>query len=448
MDSQRSRAASPRLPGVVTELLKTGEIADETPGLDDLARALFPGWWRFTAEGERIDQSGWPARSDVALAYCAVQRMGACAAEGALLAEIGDWLAGRVDGRALEARRPEVFAKTLGASLGRETSDDDALRCLAAMRPNAGEAERRAVLAARRLSPADHAACVLAATARKAADGWAAYHAHRGLASESAVFAAGVIRLAMRAGAVTGADVVAWARAEVVPWRPDFAALGRSLGSPRRPENLDAFHVEPGLGLYLVVDGALDRSSTDAALRAFVASVRASLSAARVEAALPAAVLAAHAAVRGEASRGAVAELVAVILDGSRARIASVGACRCWLARSGEVSLRTVDDVLTIGGPVEPPGIDWNDPESWDPTPRVLGGDHAPRVCERSLDLDAGDTLLLSSDALGWLDEDEARVLRALERADGMSLAALLDLLLPADWDGDDDATALLVRVG
>lgn len=448
-NGSRPEASQPQaLPGVLAQLARSGELPRETPDLARLLLELGPSWSAIVTEGTRLDQAGWPTRFDAELARRAVARLGPFRpAIQAWLDEVSAWLDGGLDAAALQPRRRVVFAAEFGAGLAdNPSSDEEAIQALMTLRPTSSDEERRWCLDARRMDAGERSVCHLAATARVAADGWLAYHAHRRYPSETAVHAAPALRLAMRAGKVTPGELVAWARELVRRGRPHPEALGRSLKGGNRAENLDAFLVEPSLGLYLVVDGQGDRRSTDTATRAFVEGVREAVGAGRHEDALAEAARAAHAAVRAEAP-GTVAELAALLLVEGRALIASVGACRCHHARRGDARLLTRDDVLTIGGfdPYPYPD-DWSG-EPPDPMPRILGGDHPPRVCTRSLEVEPGDTFLLSTDRLAWFDEDESRVIAALEEGTGVGLGRLLDRLLFEGCDDEDDCTALLVRI-
>jgi len=218
-------------------------------------------------------------------------------------------------------------------------------------------------------------------------------------------------------------------------------ACARTVPNAAGSPNLDAFHLEPALGLYLVVDGALVRASTDTVQRAFVASVNVSLAVDRAETALVTAVRAAQEALLA-VTRSAPVQLVALLVHDGRARVVSIGACRCWLARGRAAEPVTEDDAFEV--------VEFAralDPEPLDLHPLVLGSPR-PRTCARELELEPGDVLLLSSDALGWADHDHVRVRRVLEDADGRPLDEVLDRLLPADEACDDDRTAVLLRVG
>lgn len=447
MAGDATRRDESRLPGVLAELVRSGELSAGAPGLAALVSELDPAWWAIATDGVRLDQVGWPTRFDVELTRRAVGRMAPLdPAVQPLLDEVTSWLDAGTAAPALEARRGVAFAAALGASLADVVGTEvEALQLLVTLRPFADAEERRWFLKARRLPAGERAVCHLAAATRVAADGWLAYHAHRSLPSEAAAHAAPAIRLALRTGKVAPADLVAWARELVAMARAHVEVLGRSLCGKARAENLDAFVVEPAAGLYLVVDGAIDRRATDAVTRAFVEAVRQAVGEGRAVSALGEAVECAHAAVRAEAP-GAVAELAALLLAAGRAFVASVGACRCHHARRGEVRRLTRDDVHAIVEHGAPPGPASSDPPF--PSPRVLGGEQFPRVSVLELAVEPGDTFLLSTDRLAWYEDDEARVNGALARgADSGPLLQVLDRLGVEGCAADDDCTALLVRL-
>ena len=213
----RPGLSSRRFPGAVQELIATGDLPLDTPGLDALERALPESWFMYEALAQRLDQKGWPMRNDVELAHRVGARDPALTArDRALLATVRAWLDGRCDDETLHATWRESAAVEHGSALADpRASDEECAQLFARICPDATDADRRTFLAARRDPVAPSIAPLVVQCAYEARTGWLAYHAHRSLASPSAVFAAGVIRRVVSAGGIAWSEVVELARSLV-----------------------------------------------------------------------------------------------------------------------------------------------------------------------------------------------------------------------------------------
>lgn len=203
-----------QLPGVVRQLVEKGYLPPDTAGLAELELELPSNWWMLVNDRETCKQKGWPLRYDVEIACRAVARAPALMApHNSWLAEVRAWLDRGDDTVVLEKHRTLISVMTLGSMLAVPGgSEAKALQALDALYPESGDVERRAFLQAGQQRPAETAVCFLVAAAQAAPDGWTAYHFSRGLPSGAAVQAAAAIGGLLRAGLLTGAEVVASAR--------------------------------------------------------------------------------------------------------------------------------------------------------------------------------------------------------------------------------------------
>jgi hypothetical protein len=201
-------------PGVVRVLLESGALADDTPGLAELAAriASHPDTLCVAPFGEYLDQIGWPCRHDVRLA----QRALADLAVPAPLAGVMQAVRACVEGRGGDLVTGQAHAQ-LASFLAGKLGPGDALALVERLQGATAAAACRplvAALEAERLEPATcDALASLAFAVRAARDGWLAYHAYRGLPSAGATAAA---------AALTATP--SWQPAELVAWAVELAS--------------------------------------------------------------------------------------------------------------------------------------------------------------------------------------------------------------------------------
>lgn len=210
----RPGIASTRWPGTIHELLASGDLPPDTPGLAQLEEEMPAGWHTIEAFGERLDQRGWPLRHDVDLACRACLREPSMPPHArAWLSAIRGWLDGTLATAGLESTRRESIAVHWGIALcDPKQSDDDALGIFDALCQGATSDDRTKFLDARRHPPVDSIAWLAVECASAAAAGWLAYHAHRGTLPMPPIHAAEAIRAVVRSGALSWLEVVDWAR--------------------------------------------------------------------------------------------------------------------------------------------------------------------------------------------------------------------------------------------
>jgi hypothetical protein len=139
------------------------------------------------------------------------------------LGDVKGWLDGKVDLQVIEASHPMANAILMGAHMAGTPADETLLdQLFSAACPGGGEAERRAFDEARGWPPEDIAVAFALAGAYAARDGWLSYYAHRGMIMPTTFYAAQSVQRVARAGHVTWAEVVAWARALVRSDQPSM----------------------------------------------------------------------------------------------------------------------------------------------------------------------------------------------------------------------------------
>lgn len=224
----RPGIASTHLPGAIHELFVTGELPPDTPGLAELAAELPPEWFMLDWGSSRIDQRGWPLRNEAVLACAAAAREpGSPAHAKGWLDVVRRWLRGDATDEELATTRDESVAVNWGSGIKDPTvSDDQALAMYQHLCPHASEQLQARFLDARRRPLADTIAWLAVEAAYAGRDGWLAYYAHRRMTPPAALHAAAVIRAVARAGGVTGAEVVRWARELVAGRDPVWMGAG------------------------------------------------------------------------------------------------------------------------------------------------------------------------------------------------------------------------------
>jgi len=222
-----------------------------------------------------------------------------------------------------------------------------------------------------------------------------------------------------------------------------------------RASNEDAFALEPDLGLFAVADGmggaqAGERASR-LAVETIVKSIRAASPARNLESLLEA-VRTANTDIFRQASEspalhGMGTTVVAVLLDPPLAHIASVGDSRLYLFRGGQLQRITSDQtwVNEIGRTL---GLTEEQIHSH-PFRNVLtmavGARERIEVRSHELELEPGDLLLLSSDGLhGVVDENLLVEALAADSSLTKKGAALIERA--RSNGGPDNITAVLVE--
>jgi len=211
-----------------------------------------------------------------------------------------------------------------------------------------------------------------------------------------------------------------------LPRPPRIEAIGLSDPGRQRPRNEDAFAIHLDLGLFVVADGMGGHSGGEIASRVAVEAVAAHLHEAlafqpappsqgsRASTLLVAAVERANQAVRIAAHRtgeGDMGTTVACVLArGDRAAVAHVGDSRVYRYREHRLETLTEDHSLVaeyVRAGYLTPHLASIFPDRHLVT-RSLGADDAVQVDIRLLEPVAGDLLLLCSDGLsGVLEEEE-----------------------------------------
>jgi protein phosphatase len=234
-------------------------------------------------------------------------------------------------------------------------------------------------------------------------------------------------------------------------------SVARSDVGRKRRSNEDFFAIDAERGVYVVADGlgghVAGRRAAEVAVAAFIdacgpAAGEDSLLRARR------AVRAANASIRAQAEaepelEGMGTTLVALLTDGSRATLAHVGDSRAYLQRDGKLHLLTLDhsrvfDMITYQRV---------------PAERLRGHPHR-HVITRALGVQAsvepdvgefpvrgGDLFLLCTDGLCGALEDTELSEALQEAGDDLEAAAELLIDLANEAGGEDNATALLLRI-
>lgn len=238
----------------------------------------------------------------------------------------------------------------------------------------------------------------------------------------------------------------------------------------RRNQNEDLVGCFPDLGLFLVVDGMGGQGWGREAARITFDAVHELFAetAARGEGPLPfepdprksyqenrlvAAVRLAHRRLadtmaRAGGKKGMGAAVAAVSLFDGRAQIAHVGDCRVHLLRGGALEQLTrdhslVNEVLQLGHELTPEQLAMV-PKNV--LTRAIGYTDELVVDSRSMPVDSGDVLLLTSDGVHSLVSQEQ--ILALLREHPSPATACEELIAAALQNGgDDNATCLVVRL-
>lgn len=139
--------------------------------------------------------------------------------------------------------------------------------------------------------------------------------------------------------------------------------------------------------------------------------------------------------VRREAPAGAVCTFTAVVVSGARAHVAHVGDSRAWLVRQGRWTQVTKDHC-------------WSGPDIGDALYRAMGLDETLQPQISPLDLEEGDWLVLATDGV-HKSLDPARFLLAAPGEDDADPQRFVEALVrEARRKGQDDTTALALRIG
>jgi protein phosphatase len=221
-----------------------------------------------------------------------------------------------------------------------------------------------------------------------------------------------------------------------------------------RGSNEDAFAADPEIGLFVVADGLGGHAAGEVASAIGIARlcevVRADKDVGdeRREEILRQAIAAAHRAVsdaaREPSLQGMGTTLVAGWIGSGDAWVANVGDSRCYRFRAGSLVQLSLDD--TVLEEIRRAGLLPDDPAYWPPRSQLsqavgLRASVVPHI-ER-FELDAGDRLLLCSDGLtDMLDDDEIAPMLA-EGHDPPSTCA--GLVRAANERGGLDNTTVLI---
>jgi serine/threonine protein phosphatase PrpC len=234
------------------------------------------------------------------------------------------------------------------------------------------------------------------------------------------------------------------------------AATDRGL---RRPENEDAYLVDTTRGLFCVADGMGGHAAGEVASRMAVEALAREMArpdaGAPLDARLRAAVVAANRAILEAADRdpalagmGTTLTALALAQDNRSFTIAHVGDSRAYLYRQGELSQLTADHTWVQqqvdAGLLTPQEARGHPLGSM--LTRAVGISEDPEVDIVRGDLEPGDLILLCSDGLtGMVDDDE---LAGILARDDLPLDDLArELATAANRNGGvDNITAILIR--
>ena len=237
-----------------------------------------------------------------------------------------------------------------------------------------------------------------------------------------------------------------------------------------REKNGDSYRLEPSLDLFVLSDGAAAKVSSDAASGLVVETLIAHCQEAENNRAAPlfgeprtglsdrgnrlaSGVTLANRKIFDSASANATrtgsgATVVAAWIKGQRLSLVHVGDSRAYLLREGSLSQLTSDHSLAAEhvrrGLLTPQQADSSDLQSV--LVRSVGAAEEVEIDATELDLHGGDTLLLCSDGLSHTvtEPEIASTLMTIEPAQA---AADHLIELANDYGGDDNATAIVVRV-
>ena len=223
-----------------------------------------------------------------------------------------------------------------------------------------------------------------------------------------------------------------------------------------RLSNEDAFAVEPELGLFVVADGMggaqAGELASAIAIETIVNGVRCSAPTRTVEG-LVAAIREANRSILARAAenpdyQGMGTTVVAALIDPPAAHIASVGDSRLYLFRQGALERVTSDQTLVneVGRSLGLTEEQIHTHPFRNVLTMAVGARERIEVHSHELTLDAGDILLLCSDGLhGVVDDQElAQVLAAADRGLAETTADLIGRA--RENGGPDNITAVLVQ--
>lgn len=220
-----------------------------------------------------------------------------------------------------------------------------------------------------------------------------------------------------------------------------------------RRRNEDSFVVAPPL--FVVADGMGGAQAGEIASRLAVTAFREYHAADRLEpeARLRAIVQEANRRIHSRASSdprasGMGTTVTAVLTTGGRAAIAHVGDSRAYRLRDGTLEQLTEDHSL-VADLVRSGRLTREEAEihpQRSVITRALGTDAAVRVDSFSVDLRAGDVILLCSDGLTTMVGDE-EVARTLATASGVAAAARSLVQAANEAGGEDNVTVVLFSV-
>jgi len=243
------------LPGVIRCLLEAGAVAEGASGLALLSWLVAGAANGLTVVpeqpgGRRLDQQGWPCNNDARLALRAVEQL-TCVpplledSVRKLRAYLGGDLALAAELEAIHA------AAAYACFVGSGASAEEAMVMVERLVDRAAVASMKPLASRLAAAPTELGAApkaleaiwFLAMSTQAAADGWTAFHAHRGLPSGAAQAAAATVQAASSAtGAVSAEEVVYWALELAA--LPDDNVSGSGLGC-----GIEAREARAGLAL-------------------------------------------------------------------------------------------------------------------------------------------------------------------------------------------------------
>src|SRR5262245_21874837 len=238
-----------------------------------------------------------------------------------------------------------------------------------------------------------------------------------------------------------------------------------------RANNEDRYRADSGLGFFMVVDGVGGQVAGEIASECVAVSVHKfiqetfddvsktwpfgidpSLSIAgnrlRVGTLIANHALA-HCIADDGTLQGMAATMSAVLLDNSRASVANVGDCRTYLLREGQLTQMTTDHSLVA----EQVRMGLLDPRAARTHPmrnivtRALSGDEQLAIDVIEFDVKPDDTLLLCSDGLNSMIEDDAIRQCLLEGLPDTTTCCHLLVKAANDAGGKDNITVCVVHL-
>jgi protein phosphatase len=243
------------------------------------------------------------------------------------------------------------------------------------------------------------------------------------------------------------------------PALPRLSASGLSHPGQTRDNNEDAWIADLDAGLFAVADGVGGCAAGEVAAPLAIDTLRKEIGdwfdpGASGVWALAAAVGQANTSVRQAARAdrtraGMATTLTAVLVQDDLATVAHVGDSRAYLFRGGEL-VQLTDDHTLVGGCIQA-GILTQEEAAVSPIRHILaravGADEEIEVDGFQIGVERGDLLLLSTDGLHGVVDDEAIRRVLLAEPDTAGAAALL-VDLANDMGGPDNVTVVLVRIG